>query len=482
MVRRPRDDSPEAGLFDAPPPEPGRAPREERVRSVGELTREVAGALGGLGRIVVEGELGGLKRASSGHVYFDLKDDEARLACVVWRSQVARALRFQPAEGMHVVARGRLDVYAPRGSYSLVVDALEQRGLGALLARLEELKAELRALGRFERRRPLPRWPRRVGVVTSRDGAALQDVLRTRSLRWPGYPLRVCHAAVQGPGAAREIAEALAALERSGVDVIVVCRGGGSLEDLWCFNERVVAEAVWRCGVPVVSGVGHESDTTLCDLVADHRAHTPTDAAQTVFPDRAELAARLALLAGGLHAAAAAGVASRAATLATLARRPVLAGAAWITGERARALEGLRARLRGAAAAGREAQASRLRGLATRLERQSPRARVERWLGRVLRAHERLGAQGARALQDAELRFARSAHRLEAISPLSVLARGYSLTRREGEAAPLRASDEVAPGDRIETRLARGVVRSRVTACEPPANDARGEPAGGAGA
>ena len=285
MARRTRNErSATPGLFDQD--------AGPRPFTVGELTAEIRARVDEIGRVAVEGELSSLKRHTSGHVYFDLKDEGARIACVIWRSRVSRALRFEPEDGVQVVAHGRLDVYPPRGSYSLIVERLEPRGVGALLLQLERLKEELRGKGWFDRSRRLPAMPRMIGVVTSRDGAALRDFLRTRSLRWKGYPVRLCHAPVQGPGAAAEIAEAIDRLDASGVDVIVLCRGGGALEDLWAFNERPVAEAVWRAGVPVVSGIGHESDTTLVDLVADHRAHTPTAAAQTVVPERSAVRRR----------------------------------------------------------------------------------------------------------------------------------------------------------------------------------------------
>src|SRR6185436_7829869 len=197
------------------------------------------------------------------------------------------------------------------------------------------LKAELRARGWFERKRALPAFPRLLGIVTSRDGAALRDFLRTRSLRWPGYPLRFAHTAVQGPGAGESIAAALRALDASGVDAIALVRGGGSLEDLWAFNELAVAEAIWSTRVPVVTGIGHETDTTLADLVADRRAHTPTDAAQTLIPDRAELCARIARLGNYLAEAFEQRWSERCERLEHLASRPVLQSAAWILDQRA---------------------------------------------------------------------------------------------------------------------------------------------------
>ncbi|TAJ21515.1 MAG: exodeoxyribonuclease VII large subunit, partial [Planctomycetota bacterium] len=294
-----RSREPEPGLFDAPAPEP--APL-----SVGQLAKLVKARLAELGRVRVEGELSRLNWASSGHLYFTLKDESAALSCAVWKSAQARAFAVQPTEGARVVATARVDFYEPRGSLTLIVERLEPLGLGALLVELEKLKAELRARGWFDRKRPLPVLPRCVGVVTSRDGAAWQDFQQTLRKRWPDYPVRLCHTQVQGPGAAASIARAIARLASSGVDAIALVRGGGSLEDLWAFNERAVAEAIWNSPVPVVSGVGHETDVTLADLVADLRAHTPTDAAQSLIPLRAEYDERLerafAYLGEAIHA------------------------------------------------------------------------------------------------------------------------------------------------------------------------------------
>ena len=432
------------------------------VWTVAQLTREVTGRLAGLGRLAVEGEISGLKRAASGHVYFDLKGEGARISCAVWRSQVQRALRFEPAEGMQVVASGRLDVYAPRGSYSLIVERLEQRGVGALLAQLEQLKTELRERGWFDRHRPLPVLPRCVGVVTSRDGAALRDFLKTRSARWPLYPVRLVHSPVQGPGTSAALADAVDALDRSGVDVIVVTRGGGSLEDLWAFNERPLAEAIRRASVPVVSAVGHESDTCLSDLVADWRAHTPTDAAQTVIPDRDELVARMrraeAWLADGVHRA----LSDREGRLTRAARSRVLRDADWMLRDRAEALGRARSRMRLAGEHSVAVALDALRLQRGRLEAASPAARIERWSRTVERQGERLTRGAERAFEPRARRLAALARTLDAVSPLKVLGRGYSITSGPDGVA-LSTASGLAPGDRLLTRLGAGRVRSEVT-------------------
>jgi len=407
-------------------------------------------------------------------VYFDLKDEVARMACVIWRSTVARGLAFEPREGDQVLAVGRLDVYEPRGSYKLIVERLEPLGIGALLAQLEKRKAELAARGWFERRRTLPTFPGLVGVVTSRDGAALRDFLRTRSLRWPGYPLRLCHAPVQGPGAAEAVADAIARLDRSGVDVIVVCRGGGSLEDLWAFNELPVSQAIWEASVPVVSGVGHESDTTLADRVADHRAHTPTDAAQTVLPDRGKLLAAFSRAGNYLVDALERLVASRTERLLVLAGRPSLRSADWILEARRQRLATSWARLQPTLQTLVHKRSGALAALQTRLERRSPRAALDDWQRRLEGSRALLLASGRTALERAERRLEANARALEGVSPLAVLGRGYSLTTRAGESAPLTNVDGLAPGDELETRLAHGRFRARVERTQPEDGEASG--------
>jgi exodeoxyribonuclease VII large subunit len=350
-----------------------------RVWSVTEISREVERRLKTLGRISVEGEVSQLKLAGSGHLYFGLKDLDAHLSCAIWKSRVATALRFELEDGMRVVCHGELDVYKPRGTYSLIVDRVEARGAGDLLARFEALKQELKARGWFDRKRALPAFPHLIGVVTSRDGAALHDFLRTRSLRWPLYPLRMVHTSVQGASAALEIADAIGRLDRSGVDVIVLIRGGGSMEDLWAFNELPVAEAIFAASVPVVSGVGHETDFTLADFVADRRAHTPTDAAHTVVPDRAAILATLERGQAHLEAAIDGALTARTEKLAGLARSPALRSSAWIFGERARALSGLGQHARLLMQGRLERARARLESTAARARAASP---LERFLAR----------------------------------------------------------------------------------------------------
>ena len=448
----------------------------ERVFTVGELTQQIARHLEDIGRVCVEGEVSGLSRPASGHLYFELTDSsrgvKSQIRCVIWKSRVAQASRTPLANGDRVVAHGRLDVYAPRGSYSLITDRIEARGLGSLLARLEELKRELGDLGWFDRARPLPTLPRRIGVATSKSGAALHDVLRTRSLRWSLFPMRITHCAVQGAGAAEEIARAIERLDRSGVDVIIVCRGGGSLEDLWCFNERAVAQAVRASSVPVVSGVGHETDLTLCDMVADHRAHTPTDAAQRVIPVRSELEERMERGRGFLVDAMAAQLSLREERLGRAARSRVLREPSWILGDRGLDLSAAGRRLSRLAYARAERAAAHLGRCSARLAAQSPAARLARLGARLDALSLRMGLPVRELGADLRSRVAVAGRALEATSPLAVLARGYSITRRAGDGRPLLGVDELPAGELLETLLAEGRVLSRVESTE---DEAEGE-------
>jgi len=489
-----KPDAPGPGLFDrmptpaqpappsssAPRPARERRPREEapervparpeppRALSVTELTDAIKERLTGLGVVQVEGEISGFKRASAGHFYFDLKDDRgARLACKIWRSRTSRACATEPKDGQFVRCTGRLDVYAPHGGYSMIVDRLEAQGIGAMLAKLEELKRELAGRGWFERSRPLPTMPGIIGVVTSRDGAALRDFLRTRSQRWSGYPVRIAHTPVQGPGAAREIAGAIDAMAASGVDVVVVTRGGGSLEDLWAFNEQAVAEAIWRSPVPVVSAVGHETDVCLSDFVADHRAHTPTDAAQTVIPDRRALAQRVGRAGNYLMEAMGAALDEREARLLRAAGAHVLRDPMELLRQRQRALIGSFRRLESARAAGFAGTAERLHRAGAGLERSGPRRWLERTDRRLAEVAAKLVPWGGSRLDRAAERLALLQRTLEAVGPLAVLKRGYAIVT-DADGAVVSDATAAEAGQALDVRLARGSLEVNVERARAP--------------
>ncbi len=460
-----------------------------RVRSVSELTDEIKGLLEGrYATVWVAGEISNFRRQSSGHCYFSLKDDSAQLSAVLFRGQ-ARYLRFDPKDGLEVLAKGRISVYAPRGQYQLIVDHLEPRGVGALQAAFEQLKATLEKEGLFApaRKVPVPFLPRKVGVVTSPTGAAVRDFLRVAHRRHPGMPILVAPARVQGAGAAEEVARQVRRLdERGDCDVIVVTRGGGSIEDLWAFNEEVVARAIAACRTPVVSAVGHEIDFTIADFVADKRSATPSAAAEEVVPDLRTLQRELRGLGGRVRLLAERDLEARRGRLERLFARA--GDPRHALASRRLALEALRERGEGAMAARLRDQGRRLAGDSDRLRRAHPRARLQQdqkalhaTTRRLLAASPARRIDAARAdlearfraaatvterrLAEARRRQAALAATLDALSPLKVLERGYGLVRTEDGKVVRRAAD-LKPDNPIRVDLARGRVRARVTDTE----------------
>lgn len=397
----------------------------QQVLSVGQLSALIKDVLESTFPTVwVRGEIGDLARPRSGHCYFTLKDPEAQLPAVLWRSTMAR-VRFDLHDGLEVVCRGHLEVYAPRGRYQLIVEAIEPCGLGALELALRQLHAKLAKEGLFDpaRKRPLPRFPRRIAVVTSPTGAALRDFLEVLRRRWRASDVLVVPVRVQGEGAAEEIAAAIALVNRLAVpvDCLVVTRGGGSLEDLWAFNEEVVVRAIAASRAPVVSGVGHEIDVTLADLAADVRALTPSEAGERVVPAAAEVAQRLQQYRQRLGAALRSAAEAGRDRLAALARQRVFRRPFTLIHDRARQLDDLEARC--------------LRAVRRRLQR----------------AGDQVDSLAAR---------------LEGLSPLAVLARGYSLTRRVADGRLVHDARELAPGEQLDTRYAHGRTLSLVEQVE----------------
>ena len=392
-----------------------------RVLRVGELAAVLAGLVAdAVGRVWVVGEVSNLRRAASGHCYFTLKDDRAQLKAVLFRGDAER-LPFDLADGLEVLAFAEPSLYAARGDLQLVVRQVEPRGAGALRLAFEQLRARLEGQGLFDpaRKRAVPPLPRRIGVVTSTSGAALHDVLEVTGARWPAIPLLVAPARVQGPGAESELVEALQLVaSQPDVDVILLVRGGGSLEDLLPFNAEVLAHAIARCPVPVVAGVGHETDVTIADLAADLRAPTPSAAAALVVPDRRAWLDRLARDARRIEAA-------------------------------------LDARLAAARA--------RVVALADALRHLSPAARLAARHERLARLAGALAAAQTAIVAAEQRRVAVAAARLDSLSPLAVLARGYAIARGPDGRIARRAAD-LAPGDTLALRLAEGELDVRVTA------------------
>jgi len=392
------------------------------VWSVSDLTAQIKSSLQtGFTSVWVTGEVSDLARPQSGHVYLSLKDDSALLRGVIWRNTAAR-INFPLEDGSEVLCRGDIDVYAPRGSYQLVIRQIEPRGEGALQQALRRLQAKLRAEGMFEEqnKRPLPSFPRRIAVVTSPTGAALRDFLEVSRRRWQGSEVLVIPTRVQGDGASQEIVKAIqiAGRIRPAPDVLVVTRGGGSMEDLWSFNEEPVVRAVFDVPIPVVSAIGHEIDVTLCDLVADQRALTPSEAAELVFPSAIEVRSSLNHFQQRMIGALSLAASAARAKLDRLAERRVF-----------------------------RTPHEPFRDLARRVDELQVRASRAMW-----RDFRRL-AENLRQITA----------RLETLSPLAVLARGYSVTHHDAQdGVVVTDASQVEVGDQLTTRLARGAVVSRI--------------------
>lgn len=407
---------------------------QHRAFSVSEVTRAIRETLEGLFvRLLVRGEVSNLSRPQSGHLYFSLVDDDAgaaasrltsaQLACVVWRSSAGR-LRMPLENGQKVLVTGRLTTYEPRGTYQLIVDTLEATGRGDLQRQFEELKEKLRLEGLFDaaRKKPLPFLPERIAIVTSPSGAALRDVLRVLLRRHPRASVRIVPVRVQGEGAAAEIVRALELLQRGEgqAEVIIVTRGGGSLEDLWAFNEESVARAIAGSRIPVISAIGHEVDFTIADFVADVRAQTPTQAGEMVVPEILELNDTL------------------------LDRRH---------------------RLELALGHALQARRSLLAGLLRSRSLRHPQAMAQERIERVDDLARRLEVQLYKHLERWEDSLSGLAGRLEALSPLGVLARGYSLVTNAREEL-VREASSLVPGESLGIRFSRGTARVEVREVE----------------
>jgi exodeoxyribonuclease VII large subunit len=439
---------------------------DRRVLTVSALSAQLAQAMDErFPAVWVEGEISNFKVYASGHAYFTLKDETAQLRCVLFRTR-ARRVRFEPKDGLHVMAFGAIEIYPQRGEYSLVVELLEPRGLGALQLAFEQLKQRLQAEGLFDaaRKRPLPRFPRKIGIVTSPSGAALRDMLRVIGRRFGDIHIVVSPARVQGEGAAAEIAQGVRELNAlGGVDVIIVGRGGGSLEDLWAFNDEMLARTIAVSKVPVISAVGHEVDFTIADFVADVRAATPSNAAELVVKEKRAVVDSLADLTLRLRRATVRLVGGQRERLARSQARRVLTDPARPLRELDRRLDDARARLRQAALTVLGRRHHRLELAARSLNALSPVARTLNGRRALTELHGRLARGVHRALDRSRHRFVAGAGRLDSLSPLAVLGRGYSLTVTPGQRI-VRSWREVSAGDAVRVLLHEGSLDCRVDA------------------
>lgn len=463
------------GLDFGPKQEPPRDPKPARRKAltVSELTERIQGVLETeFFDLWVEGEVSNLTLASSGHWYFSLKDEAAQIRAVVWKTQT-RLIRFRPKDGMKVIARGRLQVYPKRGEYQIAIEVLEPLGKGALQQAFEELKERLGKEGLFDpaRKRPLPMLPRRIGIVTSPTGAVIRDILRVLRRRYANLEVLIYPARVQGEEAAGEIVQGIRALNAlGGLDVVMVARGGGSLEDLWPFNEEAVARALAASRIPTLSAVGHETDFTIADFVADLRAPTPSAAAEQLVQAKEEIRSRIEALdrrrdsALGLRLTRV-----RARVLSLTSHRVFEAERGRILSHTQRLAElGRRSRT----ALGRRFELARDRAL-----RLTERVEAFRWDRQLADRRERLGRHGQRlrevlaaGLQNRRSALSALAGRLDGLSPLAVLSRGYALVW-DAQGRLVRKAVELQSGEPIRIRVHEGRIEATVTATSPPSSE-----------
>lgn len=461
----PFEEAPEPTPPAAPDPAP---PGPRRPFSVSALTaalRELVEER--FFEVWVEGEISNAK-SYGGHLYFTLKDATAQLRGVMFASAVRR-LKFKPVDGQRLLARGRLSIYDKRGEYQLVCEHLEPQGLGALQAAYEALKRTLEREGLFDpaRKRPLPMLPRRIGVVTSLDGAAVRDVLKVLLHRVPNASVVLRDTRVQGEGAAEDIRRALRRVVRvEGVDVVILARGGGSIEDLWAFNDEALARDIAACPVPVICGVGHQADVTIADFVADVRAATPSNAAELVVGARTEFLGRLDRLRRRAALAVHRRIDRRRQHTHALQTRSALARVPLEVANARREWQDFSARARRAVLAACGRRTRRCEALAGRLEALAPRRRLAAVATRLARVDTRLGAAVARRLARDRADLAERAARLGALSPLAVLGRGYAVCWDGARIRILRRADPALVGQAVHVRLAEGTLDCVVTGTE----------------
>lgn len=437
----------------------------EQVHSVSELNRMVRQLIeNDLPLLWVEGEVSNLARPASGHLYFSLKDERAQVRCAFFRG-AQRGQAQAAANGQQVLVRARVSLYEPRGEFQLIVEHLEPAGEGLLRRRLEELKQKLAAEGLFDpaRKRELPALPRRIGVITSLSGAAIRDVLHILRRRFPGIPVILYPAQVQGEQAKFDLVKALeTAGRRAECDVLILARGGGSLEDLWAFNEEMVARAIAACPIPVISGVGHEIDFTIADLAADVRAPTPSGAAELAVPDRREWLRQFLVLERQVALAGRRALADLITGHRQLAGRLARCHPGFVLRQSAQRLDELRQMLASALRHRLGAEKLRLNDARHRLHGAAPRRRLQRVAERAAAARLRLVSATQLGLLRAGNRLAVASGRLDAVSPLATLERGYAIVQ-DAAGRVVRSAGAVAAGDEITARVADGIVSATVT-------------------
>lgn len=414
----------------------------------------------------VEGEVSNLSRPSSGHLYFSLKDARAQIRCALFQN---RALLFRdgPRNGQQIRVRGRISLYEPRGDYQLIIDYLEEAGYGALRQAYDELRLRLAREGWFalERKQALPRFPRVISVITSPTGAAIRDVLATLRRRCPTLPVLIYPVPVQGDGAAERIARAIQrASQRRDCDVLLLVRGGGSLEDLWAFNQESVARAIMECAIPLVTGIGHETDVTIADFAADLRAATPTAAAEQAGPDQMEWLAKIRLLDKRLQQAIRYRLRGQEQQVISLRQRLIRQQPRRHLQNHAQHLDELDQRLRQALRNRLERERLQLNSLATLLRARTPINRLRERSQQLQNLAQRLRLAMALCLQTASQRTRHSSAKLHALSPLATLGRGYAILRRSSDGMVLRRASQATVGESVEALLNEGTLYCEIRA------------------
>lgn len=452
-------------------PEPDRhaAPvareRQRTVLTVSDLTANIRAILeNAYSEVWVEAEISNCRLWNTGHLYFTLKDPGAQIKAVMFKSDV-RTLKFKAEDGLHVIVRGRISVYEPKGEYQIVCERMEPHGLGALQLAFDQLKRRLQTEGLFDaaRKRPLPALPRKIGIVTSLDGAAIRDIIKVLGRRYPNAHLVIRPARVQGDGAAGEVARGITDIVKvPGIDVVIVGRGGGSVEDLWAFNDEAVARAIVASPVPIISAVGHEVDFTIADFAADVRAPTPSAAAEMVVARKEDFCNHIDRLSQRLTGAVRGSIARLESRVHLLNRRPGFAGWSARLALRGRHCAETTHALRHAARASVARRLRAFQALRLQLEQYDLRRRFGTVRARLARVDGTLRAAALHRHHRAETRLHNCAARLDSLSPLAVLGRGYAVVWDESRTRVIRKASEVTPGDGVRVTLSEGELRCEV--------------------
>jgi len=451
-------------------------PPKRRVYTVSRLNQEVQSALeSGFGMIWLQGELSNFSRPASGHFYFSLKDSRSQIRCAMFRGK-NRYVSFEPQSGDEVLVRGKLGLYAARGDFQLIVEHMEPAGAGKLQAQFEATKKKLNALGWFDQqaKQPLPELPTRIGVVTSATGAAIRDVLQVLARRCPQAEIIVYPTLVQGVQAAPKVAETIdTAARRNEVDVLLLVRGGGSMEDLWAFNEEVVAKAIHECDLPVVAGVGHEIDVTIADLVADLRAPTPSAAAELATPDGEMMEQRVAAARYALSNIISKNVDRHQTSLQSLTARLQMRHPRRLLEDRGQRVDEMDERLQLAMDSQIRQHRLQLAHVSTRMHAQSPSKRLVNLRTNLLSVEMRLNAAVRNQLISTTNRWKIAARALDTVSPLATLERGFAVVKHKNKV--ITDATKVATGDQISTQLAHGTIHSKVESIDAAADAIKDE-------